>query len=380
MTSTTQTLDHPLPAWASALPDWRRPMNFVLYNIVGWTLLCAFVAFAVYTDDLRADRHPQFGTIFFNWVAAALALAPLSWILYYAFLRWEDYLGRLSFIVLAYLSSFLFIAPWHVFDAWFSMIWAKDGVEFLDVMWSWHNAVCLFRLSAISVVFGAVLGVRLWQQNRDRLLALRDQRERRLQLRLALERRNLAVLRAQLEPHFMFNSLNAVSGLVRTAQNENALTAIEKLSELLRYSLASSEKQEVSMREELSGLEDYLSLQSLRYGDRLQVQIDGLNDEVYSCDCPPFFLQPLIENAIKHDLDRHKGISDIRIEFRIEASNVHCIVSNPLHATTSVGTGFGLGLKTLKARLDALYGEAANLNTTMLDGRFLVKVSLPYAD
>lgn len=371
---------HPIAQLSASLPDWRRPIFFVLYNILGWGLLSAFVALAVYSDDLRVGARAQYGTIFFNWVAASLAMAPLSWILYYVFHRWEDYLTRLSFIVLAYLVSFFFIAPWHVFDAWLSMIWAREGVGFLDLVWSWHDVVCLFRVSTISVVFGVVLAVVLWQQNRNRIMALRDEREQSLQLNLALERRNLAVLRAQLEPHFMFNALNAVSGLVRSAQNENALNGIEKLSELLRYSLASSEKQEVSLQEELAGLADYLSLQSMRYGDRLQVHIEGLSDELNSCPCPPFFLQPLIENAIKHDLDMHKGISDIQIKFQIDTHLLRCVVSNPVHVANGVSTGFGLGLKTLKARLDALYGDAASLHTHLLQGRFLVEVNLPYDD
>lgn len=375
------TLVHPIENFAATLPDWRRPLNFVLYNIVGWTCLSAFIALAVYTDDYRSGGHPQYGSLFFNWFAAAMALAPLSWTLYYCFERWDEYFSRVSFILMTYLMSLFFILPWHIFDAAMTMIWAAPEHRFLDRVLAYEDVICLFRLCAITIVYGAVLGLRLWHLNRDRLQALRDEREQSLQLNLALERQNVAILRAQLEPHFMFNSLNSVSALVRTERNEKALVAIEKLSELLRYSLSSNERRCVSVDEELQGLEDYISLQKLRYGERLVIKIEGVTEPVRSCYCPPFFLQPLLENAIKHDVDAHQGISDIVIQFemcgREHQSILKCTVSNPLHHQQSSPRGFGLGLKTLGARLESLYGEKTLLHTYTEAGRFFVEVGLP---
>jgi LytS/YehU family sensor histidine kinase len=271
----------------------------------------------------------------------------------------------------------LFIIPWHIFNAAFALIWARKDIPFLDRVIAYENAVCLFRICAITAIFAAVLGLRLWQQNQKRLAALRDQREHGLRLSLALEQQNLAMLKAQLEPHFMFNSLNALSGLVRSANSESALIAIEKLSELLRYSLASGETTWVSMKDEVQCLHDYLCLQKLRYGERLKVQIDGLDQAVLAYDCPPFLLQPLLENALRHDLECHKGESNIVFYFSLSSNGLLCRVSNPVHAGIAGSPGFGLGLKTLKARLHSLYHGAATLSAAKVDQRFQVEIFLP---
>lgn len=364
----------PIP---TKFPDWKRPFFFLLYNFLGWGFLCALIALAIYSEDLRNGERAQFGTIFVNWVAAALVLAPLSWILYFLSCRWEEYLNHARVVFLTYLLSFLFIIPWHVFNAAFALIWARKDIPFLDRVIAYENAVCLFRICAITAIFAAVLGLRLWQQNQKRLAALRDQREHALRLSLALEQQNLAVLKAQLEPHFMFNSLNALSGLVRSANSDSALIAIEKLSELLRYSLASSETTWVSIADEVQCLDDYLCLQKLRYGERLNVQINGINPAILEYDCPPFLLQPLLENALRHDLECHKGAGDILVNFSLSSRGLLCSVSNPVHAGIASSPGFGLGLKTLKARLHSLYNGAARLSAAKVDRRFQVEIFLP---
>ncbi|MBC3807923.1 histidine kinase [Undibacterium seohonense] len=373
MISTT----HSSLPFAFKFPNWKRPLVFLLYNLLGWGSLCVLIALAIYSEDLRNGERAQFGTIFVNWVAAALVLAPLSWILYFLSCRWEEYLNHARVVFLTYLLSFLFIIPWHVFNAAFALIWARKEIPFWDRVIAYENAVCLFRICAITAIFAAVLGLRLWQQNQKRLAALRDQREHGLRLSLALEQQNLAMLKAQLEPHFMFNSLNALSGLVRSANSESALIAIEKLSELLRYSLASGEMTWVSIEDEVQCLNDYLCLQKLRYGERLKVQIHGVDAAVLAYDCPPFLLQPLLENALRHDLECHKGESDIVFEFSLRSSGLFCCVSNPVHAGIASSPGFGLGLKTLKARLHSLYHGAATLSAGKVDQRFQVEIFLP---
>jgi sensor histidine kinase YesM len=358
-------------------PDWRRPFFFLLYNFVGWGFLCVLISLAIYSEDIRNGEASQFGTILLNWVAAAFVLAPLSWVLYFSSLRWEEYLNHAHVVFLTFLASFLFIIPWHIFNSAFSLIWARKYIPFWDRIILYENAVCLFRICAITAIFAAVLGLRLWQQNQKRLTALRDQREHGLRLSLALEQQNLAVLKAQLEPHFMFNSLNALSGLVRSEKSDSALMAIEKLSDLLRYSLASSESTWVSIEEEVRCLNDYLCLQKLRFGDRLKVHINGLTSDVLTYDCPPFLLQPLLENALRHDLECHKGSSDIVIGFSMCKKGLLCTVTNPVHMGIVNSPGFGLGLKTLKVRLHSIYKGAAEISAAKVDQRFQVEIVLP---
>ena len=175
----------------------------------------------------------------------------------------------------------------------------------------------------------------------------------------------------------MFNALNALSALVRSSESDKALGAIEKLSELLRYALSSGEKTWVSMEEEIRFVQDYLSLQKLRFGDRMQVQILGAEDKVLACSCPPLLLQPLMENALRHDLECYKGVGDIVLAFHYSERGLRCIVSNPVHEGLTVKAGFGLGLKTLRARLASLYQGRARLHTAIEAGRFGVELFLP---
>jgi two-component system sensor histidine kinase AlgZ len=125
----------------------------------------------------------------------------------------------------------------------------------------------------------------------------------------------MLALRAQFEPHFLFNALNAISALVRDGDRGLALGGIGRLSDLLRYALSASVREDVTVAAELQFVRDYLDLQRLRYGERLQVQIDGEDSLLHEVECPPLLLQPLIENALRHDLDCREGPSDIRCGF-----------------------------------------------------------------
>lgn len=368
----------PLPFASFSLPSWRRPSYFVLYNLLGWGLLCALLALAIYCENLRVGVHTHYTEIFIQWCASALVLAPLSWILYFASWRWESQFNQPRILFMAYLLSFLFLLPWHVFNAVTALLWSTKVIPFWDRVIAFENAACLFRCTSISAVFAAVLGLRLWQQNQARMAALHEQREQSLRLSLVLEQQSLAALKAQLEPHFMFNALNALSALVRSSESDKALGAIEKLSDLLRYALSSNEKIWVSMEEEIRFVQDYLSLQKLRYGERMQVQVVGAEDAVLTCHCPPLLLQPLIENALRHDLECYKGVGDIVLAFHHSERGLRCIVSNPVHEGITVKAGFGLGLKTLRARLVSLYQGQARLTTAIEAGRFSVEIFLPH--
>jgi hypothetical protein len=107
----------------------------------------------------------------------------------------------------------------------------------------------------------------------------------------------------------IFNALNAISALVREGDKAVSLQGISRLSDLLRYALSASLRDAVSLGEELQFVHDYTALQRLRYGERLQINIDGDGDaaQLHDVPCPPLLLQPLIENALRHDLDSHRA-------------------------------------------------------------------------
>jgi LytS/YehU family sensor histidine kinase len=222
----------------------------------------------------------------------------------------------------------------------------------------------------------ALVAIGHWRQAKARELAWQKAQTDNLNLRLALEQQRMLALRAQLEPHFIFNALNAISALVRSGDKPVALTGISRLSDLLRYALSASLRDTVTIADELQFVRDYLALQRLRYGDRLHFHVEGDDEIVRGGDCPPLLLQPLIENALRHDLDCHEGPSDIRLSFARKNRDVLITVSNPASAHASPNPGTGLGLHNTRARLH-LISAGASLHTELSAGRFLVEIRMP---
>jgi LytS/YehU family sensor histidine kinase len=200
-----------------------------------------------------------------------------------------------------------------------------------------------------------------------------------LNLRLAFEEQRTLALRAQFEPHFLFNSLNAISALVREGDKAMALGGIERLSELLRYALSASGRHTATLAAELRFVHDYLDLQRLRYGERLRVQIEGDGDLLHEVECPPLLLQPLIENALRHDLDCHQGPGDIRLRFVRDGAVMSIQVTNPVSAQSSPNPGAGLGLANTRDRLRLMH-PGASLDAGMRGDRFVAEVRLPLPD
>ena len=198
-----------------------------------------------------------------------------------------------------------------------------------------------------------------------------------LKLNLALEQQKLQSLRQQLEPHFIFNALNAISALVRSNEKSVALSGIHRLSELLRYALTASNKDWVSFKDELDFIRDYLALQQLRYGDRLEVIIEGDTPAILHGDCLPLLLQPLIENALRHDLDCHEERSQIHMQLSLNADQVRIQIRNRLQAHAVKNPGLGLGLSQTRLRLEMMYKGKASVHISERSDEFSVVITTP---
>ena len=171
----------------------------------------------------------------------------------------------------------------------------------------------------------------------------------------------LGMLRMQLDPHFLFNSLNGVSGLVRRGDEAGAVDMLARLGELLRLSLEQRDAHQVSLAREIECLQLYLAIERARFGERLVVEwaIDPALGDVL---VPAFILQPLAENAVRHGIAKTPGTGRLRIS----AQSIAGMVSLEL-ADSGPGLGAsrngrsGIGLANTRARLEQLYGDAAAL-------------------
>lgn len=197
----------------------------------------------------------------------------------------------------------------------------------------------------------------------------------RLQSELATAR--LDLLRAQLHPHFLFNTLNTISSIIHE-DADAADRMIANLGQFLRATLAQSETAEVTLRQELELLECYLQIQKVRFEDELHIEF-AIEPEVREALVPTLLLQPLAENAIKHGLNEGSGSVVLRIAARREGSQLVVQVSDSGDGSvTPARVGFGVGLTNTQMRLRQLYGDAQRLEFERRpDEGFAVTLRIP---
>ncbi len=188
----------------------------------------------------------------------------------------------------------------------------------------------------------------------------------------------LAKLRQQLQPHFLFNSLNSISALAGSRPNE-ARKMIQQLSDFLRGTLKKDEQQMVRLEEELQHLGLYLDIEKVRFGHRLSIETER-DEKSLEAKLPPLILQPIVENAIKFGLYDTTGETTISIRAYMAASFLHIEVRNPYDAQTrhaSKGTGFGLS--SVQRRLYLLFARQDLLTTEQQDNIYVTKLKIPQA-
>ncbi len=199
-----------------------------------------------------------------------------------------------------------------------------------------------------------------------------------LAARIEAREAELRALRAQLDPHFLFNSLNAVGALAGSDPAGARKMAI-LLGEFLRGSLKLGARETIPLGEELAQAAAYLAVERARFGDRLAVE-EAVEEAALACPVPALILQPLVENAVRHGIAQLLDGGVIRLEARRLAGRLCLAVENPCdpdHPPATRGSGERLGLANVAARLATRYGEAARVEARAAPGRFRVEVELP---
>jgi len=203
------------------------------------------------------------------------------------------------------------------------------------------------------------------------LLAMRASREAAIQARDA----ELRALKAQVNPHFLFNSLNSIAALaVKDPPQARQMCIL--LSDFLRRTLGLGEKASISWEEEIQLVGAYLDIERIRFGARLQVemQIDGACGQ---CQVPPLLLQPLVENAVKHGIATMVDGGTIRVNSRLEEGLLQVFVENGYDAEAPAPRRQGLGLRNVRNRLETSFGSAARLTIHTEDNVYRTEMILP---
>jgi LytS/YehU family sensor histidine kinase len=195
-----------------------------------------------------------------------------------------------------------------------------------------------------------------------------------------LSKAQLSALRQQIQPHFLFNTLNAVVGLVRDGRNDAAVSMIVLLSELLLRVLKDSDRQETSLGEELEFLQKYLHIQKMRFADRLRLLINVPKD-LLSARVPTFILQPIVENAIKHGIAKRAQGGLIQISAARSNGSLILDVYNEGAGLLPDTNQSGTGLSNMRIRLEALYGTTFSLSIRNQEQSGVeVSVSVPFSE
>ena len=361
---------HELPTTKGAVP---------LVIAAFWSLVC-LIQIGAGLSDGKGEGGEDILKIVIRTVLANLPFAAYCLIQHLRFAR-NGYLALSERQIAIHLvfSSAVFFVPLVVFQAAINPIvlgpepWHRLG----DFVQAYPALYWTFDYLVFAGCFAALLAGHLWlfkqKAEREHAAAITEN----LELRLSLEQQRIQILQAQLEPHFMFNALNAISALVRGDERKQALQAIGKLSALLRLAVAASRSTEVSLQEEYSFIEDYLALQQLRFGDRLRIEIADLPDELSDVSVPPFVLQPLVENAIRHDVESHSETGWLSVSNADLGDRLRIVVRNSRRANVSSSPGAGIGLANLRSRISLAYGGVAKFEVNSGDNEFVVAIELP---
>lgn len=204
-------------------------------------------------------------------------------------------------------------------------------------------------------VYAAILGVCYLLDSREQLA---QQRIKTARLNEQFSKAQLDALRRQIEPHFLFNGLNAIAGLIRERRNDAAVDMVVRFSEFLRKVLEDSDRVEVPLEEEVQFAQKYLDIQKVRFADRLQLDVN-VPKEFASAQVPSLILQPIIENAIKHGIARQARGGTIRITaFRSNDLLTLSIYNDgPKLRADWEQTQAGVGISNVRTRLQGLYGN-----------------------
>ncbi len=200
---------------------------------------------------------------------------------------------------------------------------------------------------------------------------------RALQAEIASREAELRALRAQIHPHFLFNSLNSINALI-AARPEEARKLCVRLGDFLRASLTLGPREAIPLSQELALAEQLLSIEKVRFGDRLS-HTTRADDDARACTVPPLLLQPLVENAVTHGIAQRIEGGQVRLEAERRGAELWIAITNPRDADSPGRSGTGIGLQNVKRRLAALHGPNAEVRVIPSDDAFRVELRLPVA-
>jgi len=344
-------------------------------NALFWTLhIGGWLAYGVsqYLGTLIYDYKKEHSSGYLTVIAiAAVGGFLLSLELRYIYRRLWTRSPRVI-IFGALLACYVFALVWRVIINSAYLQFTSDSME-----WVMKSPLEFFS-NALSSTYlllcwtGIYFGIKYYE-------SLQQQREATLRAATLAQEAQLKMLRYQLNPHFLFNTLNAISTLILDSENRTANQAVMRLSEFLRYTLDQDPMKKVTLRQEIEAMNLYLTTEKLRFGDRLRLEF-AVEERALEALVPSLLLQPLIENAVKFAVSPSERGGAIRVEGRARGSMLELAVADDgpgLNTGAAPGAGRGVGLRNTRERLAVLYDDRHRFATLDNKPGLRIELGLP---
>jgi two-component system LytT family sensor kinase len=281
--------------------------------------------------------------------------------------RWPIVRGKIFKAMSLHLAAFAAISV--TAEGWSALLrvifnpWHRSSPPTFVNTWS---DLLVEQLMTFVIAYALILTVTYVLDSREKMARQMTETARlnteTARLNEELSRAQLAVLRSQMDPHFMFNTLNSIASLVYDQRGDAAVGMIVGLSEFLRRASEDSHRAQVTLREEVEYLQRYIDIQKVRFGDRLRVSVD-IPDELLATQVPNLLLQPLVENAIKHGVSKRRSGGEIRVAGMCRDGALRLTVYNdgPWAQEDLAVAPHRVGLGNLRTRLQILHGDRSEL-------------------
>ena len=368
-----------MAAFASAQPDRQRtPLPRFALIFAAWLVPALLSAFNSYMQGRLSNQRPDWGWVLFDgldWLLYAV-LTPAVFRISRRFPLRRDGLGRRISLHIA--CALAMCVAWATLGQFLRLaIFHPAGGFTVTTFWRELEGWIFTTLPFGTGVYFALLGI---EHALAYMVQARERETLAVRLTAQLAEARLGALRMQLNPHFLFNSLNAITVLVRDQNTAAASRMLELLSDVLRRVLRAEGSPEAPLSAELDFLEHYLAIEQVRFSDRLQTRIE-VDAAIRRAAVPQFILQPLVENAIRHGISRRTDAGLLEITAHRDGDTLVLTVRDNGPGLRPTAPPRGVGLANTRGRLAALYGDRASLEVAnAAGGGALVTIRLPYHD
>lgn len=345
-------------------------LNHPLIQKFNWVYFSMALSILICAQFLLMLGHPLFSQLGIEKLAldSAASLLLMGILLIYIVNTLGFYRPKkfVFFIILA--SGLILTGVWEfALDFVLDLIYTDPESDYILNQMFWYRYFYAFL-----IIIGTISFSWIYYQNHE----LREELERQKETERTANEAELYKLRQQLQPHFLFNSLNSINALIGF-NPDMASKMILQLSEFFRGTLKREDKKFIPLKEEIDYLKLYLEIEQVRFGHRLQANLD-IQEEAKTVLVPPLILQPMMENAIKFGLYGTIGEVNIEIKAHIQSNNLlHLTISNPYDSGGSGIKGTGFGLSAIRRRLYLLFERNDLLVTSQSEGRFIAELKLP---